>query len=81
MRDVTINTASTMSLDASAMDKPIINIAFDWEEQSQYQSVARYYEFLHYKPILESKGTSLVSSSEELFEQYRGLFRKSNDKK
>ena len=55
-----------MSLDASAMDKPIINIAFDWEEQSHYQSVARYYEFLHYKPILESKGTSLVSSSEEL---------------
>lgn len=64
--DLTINTASTMSLDASALDKPIINIAFDWEKKPYYHSVARYYEFLHYKPILDSKGTSLVSSSSEL---------------
>jgi len=64
--DVTINTASTMTLDASALDKPIINIAFDWEEKPYYKSIKRYYDFLHYKPIIESKCTSMAKSTDEL---------------
>jgi len=65
--DVTINTASTMTLDASALDKPVINIAYDWEHKPYYQSVRRYYDFLHYEPIIKSNGTSLAKSIDDLY--------------
>jgi CDP-glycerol glycerophosphotransferase (TagB/SpsB family) len=64
--DVTINTASTMSLDAAALDKPIINISYDFSLKPFNRSVVRFYNFLHYQPILNSKGTSVAHSSSEL---------------
>ena len=64
--DLTINTASTMSLDAVTMDKPVINIAFDFFDKPYHQSVKRYYDFVHYQPIIESSATSIATTKIEL---------------
>ena len=66
--DVTINTASTMSLDAIAHDKPVINIAFDMVDKPYFKSVERYYEFVHYQPIIDSNATSIAKNKIELYE-------------
>lgn len=65
--DVTINTASTMSLDAVAHDKPVINIAFDMINKSYFKSVERYYEFVHYQPIIDSNATSIAKNKVDLY--------------
>ena len=66
--DITINTASTMSLDAIAHDKPVINIAFDMVHKPYFKSVERYYEFVHYQPIIDSNATSIAKNKIELYE-------------
>ena len=67
--DVTINAQSTMSIDASAFDKPIINLAFDGYEKLPYiRSVRRLYDIAHYQPILKSGGVRLVYSETELLD-------------
>ena len=66
---ITINTCSTMSIDAVAFDKPVINIAFDGrEEKPFYQSVRRFYEpsHAHYQPIVKSGGVRIAYDIEEL---------------
>ena len=65
--DVTINTASTMSLDAIAHDKPVINIAFDMFDKPYFKSVERYYEFVHYQPIINSNATSIAKNKDDLY--------------
>lgn len=66
--DVTINPQSTMSVDAVALDKPVINLAFDGYEKLPYvRSVARLYvDYSHYVPIVKSGGVRLVYNEEEL---------------
>ena len=63
--DVTVNTCSTTSLDAVAMDKRVINIAFDLKPRKYYRSCRRYYDFDHFKPILNSGATKLASNFDE----------------
>lgn len=63
--DVTVNTCSTTSLDAVAMDKPVVNIAFDLKPREYYKSCKRYYDFAHFQPILNSGATKLASSFDE----------------
>ena len=63
--DVVVNTASTMALDAVAMDKPVVNIAFDMEPKGYYKSCRRYYDFDHLQPIVQSGATKTADSMEE----------------
>lgn len=68
---VTINTASTMSIDAAVFDKPIINIGFDgYEEKPLHQSVRRFYtpSHAHYQPIVKSGGIRIADSFDQLLE-------------
>jgi hypothetical protein len=58
--DVVVNTASTTSLDALAMGRPVVNIGFDLEPMEYYKSRRRYYDLDHYKPIVDS-GTVKVA--------------------
>lgn len=76
--DVTINTASTMSLDASAIDKPIINISYDCNPKQYNKSVKRFYDFDHYQFIIKSQGTSISTSSNELFDSIQQYFTNPN---
>tara|TARA_B100000427_G_scaffold317778_1_gene314222 strand:- start:545 stop:1924 length:1380 start_codon:yes stop_codon:yes gene_type:complete len=64
--DVTINTCSSTSLDAVAMDRPVINIAFDLQEKPYLRSCKRYYDFDHFQPILKTGATKLALSFKEL---------------
>ncbi|MDB3914778.1 hypothetical protein N9364_02855, partial [Alphaproteobacteria bacterium] len=51
---------------ASALDKPIINIAFDFDKKSYFNSVKRYYDQIHYKDIIKSNSTSLAKNPSEM---------------
>lgn len=64
--DVTINTASTMTLDAIACAKPVINIYFDWKKRPYLKSVKRFYDLLHYAPIVRFNKKNMAHSKEEL---------------
>ncbi|MFA5133302.1 MAG: CDP-glycerol glycerophosphotransferase family protein [Patescibacteria group bacterium] len=65
--DVTINTFSTLSLDASCLDKPVINIAFDgYKIRPRGHSVLDVYKREHYKDVMEKKATRLAKSAGEL---------------
>ncbi|PIT90998.1 hypothetical protein COU17_02775 [Candidatus Kaiserbacteria bacterium CG10_big_fil_rev_8_21_14_0_10_49_17] len=69
--DVSVNTCSTMTIDAAAFDTPIVNIAFDgWENPPFYESVLQFYDEsrVHYQPILKSGGVRLAYSPEELID-------------
>ena len=70
--DVVVNTSSTMSLDAVAIDTPVVNIAFDLEPTDYYKSRRRNYDFEHYQPIVESGATRIAWS----FEEFVSLIRR-----
>ena len=65
--DVVINTESTLSLDASANDTPVILIGYDGDRQVPYwDSVERIYEREHYSHVVETHAAPLVKSHDEL---------------
>lgn len=69
--DVVVTTQSTVSIDASVFDRPVINIFFDGREKRSYydlRSVVHSFYFAHYQSILKSRGVRAVHSSEELLE-------------
>lgn len=59
--DVEINYLSTITLEAFAFDKPVINIDFP-------EKYHRGYAFRHYKPIIDMKAVGIASSFQELLE-------------
>ena len=65
--DININVASTITLDAAMFDTPIINIGFDGPDEKSYlYSCRRYYDYEHYKNIVDTGGVAVVYSYEEL---------------
>jgi CDP-glycerol glycerophosphotransferase (TagB/SpsB family) len=67
--DVVINIASTITIDASCLDRPVINIAFDADHPRPYwDSVARGYEYTHYRNIVRTSGVRLAKSKNELLD-------------
>lgn len=67
--DVTINTESTMTLDAAAFDKPIILIGYDGFQKLDYwSSILRKYKREHYQYVMKAGGTRLAKSLDELVE-------------
>jgi hypothetical protein len=64
--DVLVNTASTITIDAIALDKPVVNIAFDLHETDYNRSVRRYFNMVHYQPFVNSGASKLAGSFDEL---------------
>ena len=64
--DVVINTASTMTIDAVALDRPVINISFDLEPKNYSRSCRRFYDFDHYRPVVDSGAAKIATSFEEM---------------
>ncbi|OGY62908.1 MAG: hypothetical protein A2745_00270 [Candidatus Harrisonbacteria bacterium RIFCSPHIGHO2_01_FULL_44_13] len=67
--DIVVTIQSTMSIDASAFDKPVINVCFDgWEKKPFYDStsVLQLHHYTHYQPILKSGGVRLAKTAEDL---------------
>lgn len=62
-----MHPGSTLSIDAAAMDCPIIGIAFDGRQTLPYGlSIRRFWDFGYMVPVIESGGVDLVRSGEEL---------------
>ncbi len=67
--DIVVTGPSTMCIDGALFDKPIVLIGFNGKGQrSYYNSIARYYDYNHFEPILASKGVWYVESERELLE-------------
>lgn len=65
--DVVVNIASTITIDAAAFDTPIVNVAFDGYEKKPYEeSCARYYEYEHYKRVVQTGGFKISYHIDEL---------------
>lgn len=67
--EVTLNSCSTMSIDAAALDKPIINFAYDgWEQLPFHQSIRKAYTpaRFHNQAVVKSKGTRIAYSHDEM---------------
>jgi len=72
--DLVLTTFSTMNIEASIFDKPIINIAFEGYQKLPYQkSIAQYKDYTHLQPIVRSGGVKIANSKEELIAQMNEL--------
>lgn len=62
--DVNVNMASTMSLDFSLRDTPVVNLGFD--EDPTVGRAGAYYRFEHYRPVVELGAVRVARSPSEL---------------
>lgn len=66
---VGINVASTVSLELCMFDKPVINVGYNPRSvPTDELSYADYYEFDHYKPVVDSGAIQVASSENEMAE-------------
>ncbi|HEY4496195.1 MAG TPA: hypothetical protein VJC04_02450 [Candidatus Paceibacterota bacterium] len=63
-----IAPTSTISIDAAILNKPIINIRFDFVPEKSYESFLRFYHSLHYQTIVESGGIRLARDKKDLLQ-------------
>ena len=65
--DVLINVASTITLEACILNKPVVNIGFDGRSQREYfSSVRRYFDYVHYRNMLKTGGVRVAFTKDEL---------------
>jgi hypothetical protein len=67
--DVVVNVASTIAIEASIFDTPIVNVSFDGEAPSEFaRSARRYYRFTHYRNITRHDSVRVAEQPAELVE-------------
>jgi len=67
--DVVLTFQSSMVLDACCFDRPVVNLSFDAGlDLPVWKSVARYLEYTHARPVVETGATWIVRSVEDLRE-------------
>ncbi|MEK7516321.1 MAG: CDP-glycerol glycerophosphotransferase family protein [Patescibacteria group bacterium] len=67
--DMMVTSMSTLTLDASANDLPVVNIAYDGYETKPYgESMTRYYDSEHYWRVVETGAPWLTRNAQELKE-------------
>jgi hypothetical protein len=65
--DVIVNFASTTTVEASLFDTPVVNIGFDDTADLPLPlSIARYYQFEHYRPVVETGAAHIATSPADL---------------
>ena len=65
--DVIVTAASTIAIEASIFDTPIVDVAFDGEAPTEFvKSVRRYYQFTHYSNITRQGAAPVAHTPEEL---------------
>jgi hypothetical protein len=65
---ININIFSTVTIEASYFDKPVVHIAFDPLPIKGRIPCHEYYNWDHFKPIVDVNATILVHGYEELFD-------------
>ncbi len=69
---VGINVASTVSLELCMFDKPVINVGYNPPSVSTDElCYADYYEFDHYKPVVDSGAVTIASTQSEMTDLIR----------
>ncbi len=62
-----LHPGSTLSIDAAAMDCPIIGIAFDGRDELPYgKSIRRHWDFSYMQPVIESGAVDLAYNISQL---------------
>jgi hypothetical protein len=62
-----MNVASTVSLELCLFGKPVINIAYGPPDfAGPAYDYRRFYDYLHYRPLVESGAVDLAQSEEDL---------------
>jgi hypothetical protein len=65
--DVIMNVASTIAIEASIFNTPIVNFSFDGELPEAFSSSARrYYQFTHYQNITRHNAVRVAATPDEL---------------
>lgn len=65
--DVNVNVASTMTLDFSIHDRPVVNLGFDVKKVPPGRMrIGEFYSWEHYKPIVDLKAVRVAWSADEL---------------
>jgi hypothetical protein len=64
--DVVLNIASTITLEACVLDRPVVNLAYNPAGSNWPVTIADYYYLAHYKPVTLSGAVRLARSEEEL---------------
>lgn len=65
--DVVINTASTISIDAAILDRPVVGVAYDPSGDLPYKkSVRRYYDYTHMSNVVRAGAIQLATSPDDL---------------
>jgi hypothetical protein len=64
--DVVVNVASTITLEACAVDRPVVNLAFNPPGAAWDFDPADYYRLVHYRPVADSGAVAIARSPEEL---------------
>lgn len=69
---VCLNFGSTVSIDALMVDKPVVVVAFDGEEELPWwQSGRRQMDYIHYAKLAETEGIRVAYSYTQLDQQIR----------
>jgi CDP-glycerol:poly(glycerophosphate) glycerophosphotransferase len=67
--DVVVNVASTLAVEASIVDTPVVNISFDGEQPTEWvRSARRYYRFTHYVNVTRHNAARVAETPEQLVE-------------
>lgn len=66
--DVVVNLASTITLEAAGLDRPIVNLAYNPPGTNWPVSLADYYRLTHYRPVTESGAVRLAHGPEDLLD-------------
>jgi hypothetical protein len=68
---VNINIFSTVTIEAAYFDKPVVHIAFDPDPVKGRIPCQEYYNWDHFKPIVQKGSSIMVHNYEELFDGIR----------
>jgi len=70
--DVGINVASTISLELCMFDRPVVNVAYDPPGMKSIRvPYARYYEYDHYRTVVESGAVDVARTPDQMRSQLR----------
>jgi hypothetical protein len=67
--DVIVTAASTIAIEGSIFDTPVVDVAFDGETPTEFvKSVRRYYQFTHYANITRQGAAPIAETPAQLVE-------------
>lgn len=73
-----ISFSSTMSIDSTILDKPIINVDFSYGDKLAINKSFYHYNMTHYKELLKHDGIKLVKNKQELIDSINNYLKNPN---